>query len=64
MPTYVAQLSEDKVIQLIAYIKSLKGQAVPHIDAGTPQEGGGTGGIGGAGSAGGTGGTGGIPEGP
>jgi len=34
MPPYAAQLSEEKVIQLIAYIKSLKGRGPPAPDAG------------------------------
>ena len=33
MPPYAAQLSEEKVIQLIAYIKSLKDRGAPVPDA-------------------------------
>ena len=30
MPTFQGQVSEDQIVQLIAYIKSLHGEAAPH----------------------------------
>jgi cytochrome c oxidase subunit 2 len=42
MPSYVAQLDEEKVIQLIAYLKTMEleaGTPVPEADAGAPDAG-------------------------